>query len=122
MRTCFGGYSPVEKPAWVVEKETRNNISNNSNNSSGDNSNNAFNHRNKRFKSNSKEPTQEINHEKDSRFNIPVDKLKYGKVFTAGTRKAFGKTIRNDKNSIIYHRLLPYQRNLQYKLQDEKFT
>ena len=94
----------VEKPAWVVEKETRNNISNNSNNSAGDNSNNTFNHRNKRFKSDSKEPTQEINHEKDSRFNIPDGKLKYGEVFTAKTRKAFGKTIRNDETSIICHR------------------
>ena len=93
----------VEKPAWVVEKDHKNSIDNNHNHISENNNHNGG-HRNKRYKLDFKDSKQEINTDKDPRFNIPDPKLKYGEIFTADIRKAFGKIIRNDENTIICHR------------------
>jgi len=48
--------------------------------------------------------SQEINHEKDSRFNIPDRNVKYGEIFTPDIRKEFGKVIKNEDGKIICHR------------------
>ena len=85
----------VEKPAWAIEKESKENKSNFNNNDNGN--------RNKRFKADNKEISQEINYEKDSRMNIPDSSIKYGEVFTAENRKEFGKLIKNEDGKVICH-------------------
>ena len=92
----------VENPAWVIEKEQK---------ESNKNKLNIFvenhylsNQRTKRQTFDNKEVVQEINYNKDLRFNIPNSCLKYGEIFTADTRKSFGKLIKNEDNKIICHR------------------
>ena len=85
----------VEKPTWVIEKELKENKNNLNNIENGN--------KNKRFKVN-KEVSQEINHEKDSRMNIPDSSIKYGEVFTAENRKEFGKLMKNEDGKVICHR------------------
>ena len=90
----------MEKPSWVIEKDYNNKDGKNNGNNGNKNENN---NKNKRYKVD-KEPSQEINFEKDSRLNIPDSSVKYGEVFTADIRKEFGKVIRNDKGKIICHK------------------
>ena len=51
-----------------------------------------------------REVHQEINHNKDSTFNIPDRNFKYGEILTPDIRKEFGKVIKNEDGKVICHR------------------
>ena len=92
----------VEKPGWVIEKDN-NKFNRNSSSNTGNSYNDSNDNRNKRQKTD-KEASQEINNEKDSRFNIPDRNVKYGEIFTPNVRKEFGKVIKNEDGKVICHR------------------
>jgi len=94
----------VEKPSWVIEKDNKNSKNNNNSGNNNDYYNsNSNDNRNKRQKV-EKETSQEINHGKDPRFNMPDRETKYGDIFTANVRKEFGKLIKNEDGKVLCHR------------------
>ena len=78
----------VEKPNWVRDRSYGSRNTYNSEQPS---------------KQNKNDNRPVFNSEKDMRFKIPDNSLKFGNVFTAKVGKQFDKIIRNEDGDIVYH-------------------
>ena len=90
----------VEKPSWVKETPSLDNSTRSRNNNNG----------NSKWNLDPPSKKQKIdngpvfNPDKEPRFKIPNDSLKFGEVFTAKVRKQFDKLIKNEDGEIICHK------------------
>ena len=91
----------VEKPSWVREVKQESNYSNGDRNS---NSSNRYLFQENPTKKQKIDNSQVFNSDRESRFKIKDDSVKFGEVFTAKICKQFDKTIKNEEGDIICHK------------------
>ena len=91
----------VEKPSWVRENKSENMFSSN------DKNNNAFGKYSYSEVPSKKQKIENgpvFNADKESRFRIKDDSVKFGEVFTAKIHKQFDKIIKNEEGDVICHK------------------
>ena len=91
----------VEKPSWVKENRDSNSSFKDRNFSS---SNRFSFHENNSSKKQKLDNDPVFNQDKEPRFKIKDDSVKFGEIFTAKIRKQFDKTIKNEEGDIICHK------------------
>ena len=89
----------VEKPSWVKEASMDNSLKSRNNFSGGNRGSSEPPSKKQRF-----DNSPVFNQDKEPRFKIPDESLKFGEVFTAKVRKQFNKLIKNEEEDIICHK------------------